>query len=307
MKILFIGHGLRGVECLRALAAEPHEIKAVIVQHGTATDNSMTDSSVYAAARGLQIPVFEPQKINDTGFISSLRALGCDIAVIAAYDQILRQPFIDLFPHGVLNLHGGKLPEYRGGSPIFWQIIKGEKKGFCSIIQVDEGIDTGAVLAERNYDIGPNETGAEIRRRASAIFPPLLLETLRRIERDECRAVPQDESKARYFCQRSAEDSRICWQTMTDVDVHNLIRAMNAENIAPAFSCTQDKKVQLMSSRLLDETYMGRPGKIAFRKKEGVVVICSNRGILILEAALAGEPKQEAWKVLREFCGGYFR
>jgi methionyl-tRNA formyltransferase len=305
MKLLFIGHGVRGVECLKALISENYEIKAVIVQSGASQGNESLESSVFLLAQQSHIPVLEPENINAAELRPSISELDCDIAVIAAYNQILKQPFLDLFAKGVINLHGGKLPEYRGGSPIYWQIINGEKKGACSIIQVDKGIDTGDLLAEQLYDIGPDETGSDVKKRVSAIFPALLVSTLKKIENGECALLPQDESCARYYCQRNSQDSEICWSAMTDLEVHNLVRAMNVEGIKSAFSCVDGQEVSFISSSLLETTYMGNAGKIAFPREDGMVIICRNRGLLIVEAAVGEAPKGNAAIVLKAFQGKY--
>jgi methionyl-tRNA formyltransferase len=127
--------------------------------------------SVAAAGRALGVPVFEPEDINSAQTVRSLRALQPDVLVLAGYGPILRGSIIDMPSHGCVNLHGGRLPQYRGSSPLNWALINGETAFTISIIRVDAGVDTGDVLLDRTFPIGPDDTIADLHRIANANFP----------------------------------------------------------------------------------------------------------------------------------------
>ena len=132
----------------------------------------------------------------------------------------------DLPPLGTINLHGGKLPEYRGAAPINWQIINGETSGGCSIIYVDEGIDTGDIIAQEIYPIEAHDTHASILEKTLEIFPRLLIQVLEQIENGTVKAQKQDPHAGSYYIRRYPSDSEINWDRLTDIQVHNLVRGM---------------------------------------------------------------------------------
>ena len=167
MRIVYFGNGSRGVKCLQTLVEHREEIIAV-VGHPT------PESDVVATGRKLGLPVFQPEKVNDTSFADAMAELRPDLNVLAGYNQILRKRIIEIPNKGTINLHGGKLPEYRGTAPINWQIINGETTGGCSIIYVDEGIDTGDIIVQEPYEIGLEDDAATIMQKTIEIFPKLL-------------------------------------------------------------------------------------------------------------------------------------
>ncbi len=148
------------------------------------------------------------------------------------------------------------------------------------IIYVDEGIDTGDIIAQEIYPITPDDTHASVLQKTLDIFPPLLVKVLGEIEVGTVKAEPQDPTTGGYYCRRYPRDSQIDWKSMTDHQVHNLVRGMHGPYPA-AFTYRNGQKVEVDQTRLLEETIRGIPGRVPHKRGNSVVVLTSNRGILI--------------------------
>ena len=162
---------------------------------------------------------------------------------MSGYTQILKKPVLEWPTIGVINLHGGKLPEYRGGSPINWQIINGESEGGVAVHFVDEGIDTGAILASETFPIGENETAGEIYDKTIKIFPDLMIRVIRELEIGIHQVQKQKLSDGTYYCKRLPRDGRIDWSSMSARQVHDLVRALNGPSYPGAFTYLKKKKL----------------------------------------------------------------
>jgi methionyl-tRNA formyltransferase len=275
MKILFCTKGERGRLCLKALRKTSHTIVGLIEAPGGTTEITGVES-------------FCPEKINSSDVFTKIQNLNPDLMVLAGYTQIIKKSLIDFMNQRkcIINLHGGKLPEYRGGSPLNWQIINGEKTIGLSIIQVDEGIDSGPVLAEESFPIDADQTIEYVYAQANERFPRMMVDVINAIEAGTVKAKIQDEHKARYWKSRWPKDSRIDWSTMTALEVHNLVRAVTRPlggADTNVFNGPGPRPLKIWRTALLEESCQDEPGKILFKKKNGFVVMAKDQGLLITE------------------------
>jgi methionyl-tRNA formyltransferase len=276
MRIVYFGNGLRGVRCLNALMEDRREVCAV-VGHGESTD-------VLTAARENGLKTYWPEKVNDPAFLEELRKYGPDLFVLSGYNKILKKALIHIPTHGVINLHGGKLPEYRGVAPINWQIINGERIGGCCLLYVDEGIDTGDIIEQQSYRIEANDTAEDIIRKQLDLFPAMLIRAVKAVEEDSVGAVAQDADAGAYYTRRYPKDGRIDWRLMKAGQVHNLVRALRGP-YPPAFCLYGGEKVAILKTRNVPQKIAGVAGRIALKRDGGVVVIAEDRGLLVQEIA----------------------
>ena len=274
MDIIYFGNGSRGLRCLEILLEKKYNIIAIVGHVG--------DSDVVKLGLKHKINTFQPRKVNENNFVSKLRGYSSDLFVLAGYNQILKKDLINVPRLGAFNLHGGKLPEYRGVAPINWQIINGETKGGCCIILLDEGIDTGDIVEQAYYDISENDTAGDVINKQLKLFPPMLISAIENIRRNKLTRVKQDLSMGAYYTRRYPKDGRINWQKMTAQQAHNLIRALNGP-YPPAFCNYNGERYNILFSRILDEKIMGLPGRIVLRRENGTVVIAKDIGLLITE------------------------
>jgi methionyl-tRNA formyltransferase len=281
MRILFAGHKTRGLTCLEAVRARGHDIVAV-VGHPVGSGGS-TAESVAAAGRALGVPVFEAEDINSVQTVRSLQALHPDVLVLAGYGPILRGPVIDIASRGCVNLHGGRLPQYRGSSPLNWALINGETEFAISIIRVDAGIDSGDVLLDRTFPIGPDDTIADLHRIANANFPDMLVEVLEGIGDGTAHGRKQDPREAAYYPLRFPDDGLILWDLATAPQAHNRIRALT-DPYPGAFTFLGSRRVRVLRSKAAARTYHGEPGRVYLKNEHGLLVCASDRCLWITRA-----------------------
>lgn len=292
LRSVFFGKGARALACLRAMAAGPGAPILVVTLPG--------DQSLAALAGELGLPVLAPPRVNDPAFLAELAALAPELFILAGYTQIVRRDFLAIPRRGTINLHGGRLPYYRGGSPINWQIINGETVGGCAIILVDEGVDTGPILAQALYEIGPQDDAGQAAQKTLEIFPPLLLEVLGRIEAGQERPQPQDPLAGTHYCKRYPQDGEIVWHRMTAAQAHNLVRALNGPGLPGAFTFLEGSRLAVHRTRRLPGAYAGPPGRVAHKLPEGSVVMCRDTGLLLREVSLPpDQTRQHPNQVLR--------
>ena len=280
MRIVYFSKGIRGSRCLEHILRAGYMINAVVAV--------VEEDGLVNLAEEYSFPILYPEKINTEEMVGELSSFEADLFVLCGYNKILKPLIIDIPPLGTINLHGGKLPEYRGAAPINWQIINGETSGGCSIIYVDEGIDTGDIIAQEIYPISPDDTHASVLEKTLAIFPPLLQRVLKQIEDGTVKALPQNPNQGGYYRRRYPRDSQIDWEKMTDVQVHNLVRGMHGPYPA-AYSFLDDLKVEIDQTRLLGESFSGTPGVVELFPDLGLIVYANNRGLAIEKISLDGK------------------
>ncbi len=288
MKVVVFGKGERAVKCLEAMVAAGFPPVAVLAEGG--------DDAVTAAAERLGV-----SRIAGEGDVAGLAP---DLLVLISYTKILKEPLVSTPRFGTINVHGGKLPDYRGASVLNWQIIQGEREGGVAILQVDEGIDTGPILAEARYPIAPTDTFKEVSAKTIKISPRLLIEVLRGLEAGTLTPRPQPSGGA-YWHKRRPEDGRIQWQTMSAVDVHNLVRAL-AKPCPGAYTFLDGKKVILWRTDLLEETFRGIPGRLVRPFRNGIVVVARDRGLLVLDCEVEGMDEGAGREFLSQRLGATF-
>jgi len=281
MKILFAGHKARGLACLRAVVSRGHKVVGV-VGHPAAGGQDHA-GTVAAAGRELGVPVFEPHDINDGDILAALLPLRPDLVVLAGYGPILRGATLELAAHGAINLHGGKLPEYRGSSPLNWALINGEREFTLSIIQVDRGVDTGDILAERTWPIGLDDTVVDLDHIANDNFPAMLVDVLDSLGHDTLTPSPQAEEAAGYYPLRFPDDGFIAWDLMTADQVHNRIRALT-HPFPGAFTFLRRRRVRLLQSAAPGRGLFGEPGRVYRKGPQGLLVCARDRCLWVRRA-----------------------
>ena len=292
MKIIFAGHKERGVECLKALLNNNYDVVQVIAQNGSGSE------TLVDLAESIQIPVIRPGNVNDPKVIDRLKKLQADLVVLAGYCQIVKQPFINL-AKSVVNLHGGKLPQYRGSSPMNWALITGEKEFTISIIKVDKGVDTGDVLTEKTFPISMHHTIDDLQKTANKEFPRMLTELIGKIKASTVKPRKQDESQAAYYPLRFPDDGLILFDLFSAEQVHNRIRAL-ADPYPGAFTFFSGQKIKLLKSRLYDKKFFGEPGRV-YRKSGRKLLICAIDHALWIEKAILEDTGEDASEIIARY------
>ncbi|MCW5809036.1 MAG: methionyl-tRNA formyltransferase, partial [Deltaproteobacteria bacterium] len=212
MRVAFMGSPEFAVPCLRALA-EKHEVALVVSQPDkpAGRGGQLAKPAVKVAAEELGLAVIQPRSARTGELRDALVASGAELAVVVAYGKILPRAVLDATPRGCINVHGSILPRYRGAAPVQWAVIDGEPETGVSIMQLDEGMDTGPVLLERRVAIDPDETSGELLARLAPIGAAALLEALDGIAAGTAHPVAQDHARATHAAMLDKRDGAIAF------------------------------------------------------------------------------------------------
>jgi len=198
MKIIYLGSGEFGLECLNVLARSSHNLRFIVTQppRPAGRGRKPTPTPVARWADSNSIPCVETNNVNAPQIIKEISACEPDLIVVIAFGQKIGNQLINLPPKGAINVHSSLLPKYRGAAPINWTIINGEKQTGISIITLAEKMDAGDILAQATTEVLPDETAGQLHDRMVQMAAPLLLETLDNIANGTAVYTPQDHSKA---------------------------------------------------------------------------------------------------------------
>jgi len=200
MRILYLGTPEFACPGLEALVRAGHQVVGVVTRPDKpkGRGRKLVPPPLKVVAESYEIPVFQPVKVNASDAVDTLRALAPDILVVAAFGAILRPRLLTLARYGAINVHASLLPAYRGVAPVPWALIHGERVTGPSIMQLDEGVDTGPVFRRQIMEIGPTETAGDLLIRVAQTGAELLIEVLDGIGLEEVEAVPQPDEGASY-------------------------------------------------------------------------------------------------------------
>lgn len=284
MRIVFMGTPDFAVGSLQALCENgKHEIIAVVTQpdrpKGRGNKLLQTPVKEYALAQGLT--VYQPQKVKTPEFVELLHELQPELIVVAAFGQFLSKEILELPKYGCINVHASLLPKYRGAAPIQYAIIKGEKESGVTIMQMDIGMDTGAMLDKVVVPIAENTTMGELHDALREQGAALLLEVIDKIATGTAVAEPQDNEQATYATLLDRSMEHIDW-SKTAQEVHNLIRGFNP---APSTftKLPNGKSLKIWGSKMTDKSSAAAAGTVIETGKHSFFVACGEGVLEITE------------------------
>ncbi len=288
VRLIFMGTPEFAVPTLARLIGEGHEITAVFTQPdkpaGRGKQMHTTPVKTFALEHGLH--VHQPARIKTNEEVREVfEQTAPDSCVVAAYGKILPGWLLAIPKLGCINVHASLLPRYRGAAPINWAIALGESDTGVTIMQMDAGMDTGAMLAKRAIPIGAEETAPELNARLSQLGAELLSETLPRIERGEINPEPQDDSHATYAPMLKRNDGLIDWQRSAR-EIANRVRGF--QPWPGAYTFLQGSRLTIWRAKeesleSRDSEPLGEPGTIARLDQTGVMLWCTGPTLLRVE------------------------
>ncbi|MCP4711321.1 MAG: methionyl-tRNA formyltransferase [Planctomycetes bacterium] len=227
MRLVFIGSGEFGLECLKWLGQSDHEMLEVITQPARpfGRGRKVKATAICRQAKELGLAVQETDNINESSFVDHIRSLHPDILLVIAFGQKIGPSFLNQSEFRTINLHGSLLPKYRGAAPINRVIINGEKETGITIIEMDQNWDTGDILGGKSTPIKTSETAGELHDRLAQLGPDLLEDVLAQIDRGENRPQKQDDSQATTAPKLYKADGAICW-TESAEHIRNQVHGM---------------------------------------------------------------------------------
>ena len=287
---------------LEALAAEKDfSMVAVVSQPDKpkGRDMKLQPTAVKSLALKLGINILQPARAKNPEFIEELRTLNPDLIAVAAYGQILPQSILDLPKFGCLNVHTSLLPKYRGAAPIQWAIIEGDNETGVTIMQMDAGLDTGAILSQTATNIEPADDAQTLHDRLAALGGKALVRTIRDLVAGRVKPQPQPAEGASYARKISKEDGKLDW-TLPAEKLWNRIRGFTpwpgAFTHLPAVPAPLLLKI--WQAEIADVG--GQPGKIISADKTGIIVGCGENSLRIITLQKEGGRRMTA----QEFIAG---
>ncbi len=249
-------------------------------------------------AAQLGYPIATASDPDDPALHARLRDLAPEVFVLAGYGRILGRAALAIPARMTINLHGGRLPEFRGSSPMNWALMKGAREFTLSVIEADEGIDTGDVLLEQTFPIGPDDTIADLHRVADEAFPAMTVEVLDRLDTGTLQPRHQNEDAAAYYPRRFPADGLVVWDQLTAEQVHNRVRALT-EPYPCAYTFFEERRIRLITTQLPHVRYHGEPGRVYRVGAGGLLVGAADRCVWVRRAVFEDNEQAAAASIPR--------
>ena len=283
MRVIFAGTPEFAAQALTAILAAGHHVPLVLTQPDRPAGRGMKlqPSAVKQLALTHNLPVFQPDRLKDPATHDPIRAARADIMVVAAYGLILPQAVLDMPRYGCLNIHASLLPRWRGAAPIQRAIEAGDEETGVTIMQMDAGLDTGAMLLAEALKVGAGETAGELHDRLATLGARLIVEAL--AQRDALAPVAQPPSGVTYAAKISKAEAQLDWAQPADV----LARKIRAFNPFPGATLTlAGEPVKVWRAEAVAGT--GNPGQILAAEADGIIIATSHGALRLTELQKPG-------------------
>jgi len=295
LDLVFMGSAEFGWPSLQALLAAGHRIKAVYAQPPKPAGRGQRERPcpIHAAALDLGLPVRTPKSLRDRAEHESFARLAADAAVVAAYGLILPRPILEAPRLGCLNIHASLLPRWRGASPIQRAILAGDTETGVTIMQMDEGLDTGGLLLAEKIAIGAESTAGELHDALGLLGARLIVRALAGVAAGTLAPTPQPERGAVYAAKLSRDEGRLDWRK----SAVELARAVRALNPWPGTWFEKDgERIKVLAAGTVAGT--GAPGTVL---DNAPTIACGEGALRLLRLQRAGRDPLAAAVFLRGF------
>ncbi len=295
LRIIFAGTPDFAADHLRALLDTEHQVVAVYTQpdRPAGRGKKLTASPVKQLATSRDIPVYQPSSLKNEQAQSELQDIQADIMVVVAYGLILPQAVLSTPPLGCINVHGSILPKWRGAAPIQRALWAGDTQTGVTIMQMDEGLDTGDMLYIDTLPITSDDTSATLYDKLAILGPEALVHVLNSL--DALTPEKQDEAQATYAKKLSKEEAEIDW-TQPAVQLERNIRAFNPWPVA--WADIAGNKVKVWAADVEPASVNMAPGTVSRADKHGIVVACGEQQLKITSLQIPGKKPLSAAEVL---------
>lgn len=301
MNIIFMGTPDFAVGALEAILDAGHKVGLVVTQPDKAQGRSkeLKPPAVKQCALKHNLPVFQPERIKKEEAVAVLKQYDADLYVVAAFGQILSKEILDIPKFGCINIHASLLPKYRGAAPIQWAVINGEEKTGVTIQQMNEGVDTGDILLQKEYYLQKDETGESLFDRLCDLGAVAIVEAIEKIEDGSITKTPQNEEESTH--------AKMLTKAMGLIDFHksaeNIERLVRGLNSWPsAYTFYKGKTMKIWKAEVMrhidDAKNQYVPGTIVEKDKESFSVVCGDDVLKITEIQLEGKRRMSVKEFL---------
>ncbi|MEL0649243.1 methionyl-tRNA formyltransferase [Pseudoalteromonas agarivorans] len=297
LRIIFAGTPDFAARHLQALIQSEHQIVGVYSQpdRPAGRGKKLKASEVKALALEHNLPVFQPESLKSDDALAELKSLNADIMIVVAYGLILPKAILEAPRLGCLNVHGSILPRWRGAAPIQRAIWAGDEQTGVTIMQMDEGLDTGDMLHISRCAINADETSASLYTKLAELGPDALIETVNKLAKGELVAEPQNDELANYAKKLSKDEANIDW-SMDAAQIERNIRSFNPWPVC--FTQMGEQTVKIYQAQVVEQT--GSAGQVLSSDKAGVVVACGKHAICITQL----QPQGKKPMAINDFLNG---
>ena len=290
LRIIFMGTPDFATSNLQTLIDSPDDVVAVVTQpdRPKGRGKQLTPPPVKLLAESADIPVLQPTKIRTEEFLNGLLSYQPDLIVVTAYGRILPPSLLELAPMGCINVHGSLLPMHRGAAPIQWSVIKGDKEVGVTVIQMDEGMDTGDILLKASIPSAPDETADTLFNKLAQLGNDTLLKAIQGLKDGSIASTPQDHSMATEAPMLKKTDGLIEWSKSAG-ELESLIRGLDPW--PSAFCFLDGKRLRLFRPEVAYKDNDAQPGSLLRADKRGLLIACGKDTLLIKEIQPEGKKR----------------
>ena len=298
MNIIFMGTPEFAVPSLAMLSASDNNLVGIVTQPDRPKGRGKHLHAPPVKQLALQhgLPLVQPEKIKEENFIQWVKTINPDLMVVVAFRQILPPKLLRIPPYGCINLHASLLPNYRGAAPINWALINGETRTGVTTILMNEWMDAGDILLQRETDIAPEDDALTLSHHLSILGAKLLFETISQLKRGMLHPLPQDHSKASYAPLLKKEDGHIDWKKEAKI-IHHQIRGTFPW--PGGFTTWENKFLKILKSKVIDEETKEQPGTVSQVSLEGIKVATGKGYLVLTELQLQDRKKMSAAEFIR--------
>lgn len=300
MKIVYMGTPDFAVPPLRSLLNTEYEVAAVVTQPDKpkGRGKALMPTPVKEEALKHGIPVYQPEKVREPGFVEKLRELKPDLIVVAAFGQIIPESVLNMPKFGCINIHASLLPKYRGAAPIQYAVIDGEKESGVTIMKMGKGLDTGDMIARTEVPLAKDETGGSLFEKLSSAGARLLVETLPDIFAGTAVYEKQPEESPTPYAAMITKKMGLIDFSKSAEELERLVRGLNPWPSAYTFLNGKNLKIWKAEADMT-QAEKNIPGTVVRADEEGICVACGTGRLILKEVQLEGKKRMDCASFLR--------
>ncbi len=297
-RIIFMGTPDFAIPSLQHLLAGPDEVVAVVTQpdRPKGRGRKLAAPPVKELALEAGLPVLQPTEIKSDAYLEELASYKPDLIIVTAYGRILPKRILDLPPLGTINVHGSLLPAYRGAAPIQWAVLNGDSITGVTIMQMDEGMDTGDILLTAETPISSEDTAGSLFDRIAELGGVTLGNALERLRAGNLPPCKQDESLATFSPPLTKEQGQIDWSKSAQ-EISCQIRGLDPWPTAYTF--IDGKRLRLFRPSVVSQTSQEAPGTVIRADKGGLLIAAGEKCLLATELQSEGSRRMEVGTYLQ--------